>query len=125
GDITQVNWPTVDELERDYALPPFVNDVSSRQTGSVRWRRAAAFSFEGATVYFGNGGQIPGQSAYLLALVHVHKGASFANGSQIWIHEDANIDMPTTVKRDSLILNGWKEVMAYSGAMEVERLQSN
>ena len=125
GDITKVNWPTVNELERDYALPPFVDDVSARQNGSVIWRRATAFSFEGATVYFGNDGQNPGQSAYLLLLSHVHKGASYANGAQIWIHEDASIEMPTTVKRDSLIVNGWKEVVAYSGKIEVERLQSN
>jgi hypothetical protein len=30
---------------------------------------------------------------------------------------------PDTVVRDSLILNGWKEVVPYSGAMEVERLK--
>ena len=79
--------------------------------------------FEGSTVYFGSKGKLPNQSAYLINLSHVHKGASYVNGSTIWIHPKPNVSAPSNVTRDSLIANGWKEVVPYSGAMEVERLK--
>jgi hypothetical protein len=116
-------WPTVAQLDAEYLMPPFTRDMAWSQQGSVRWERIASFSFEGSTVYFGSGGQAAEQSAYLLMLSHVHKGASYANGATIWVHEDPNVAAPDTVVRDSLILNGWKEVVPYSGAMEVERLK--
>lgn len=116
-------WPTVPELDADYALPPFVRDLAWQQQGKVEWQRIAAFSFEGSTVYYGAGGGVPGQGAYLLVLSHVHKGASYADGAQMWLHPDPNAPAPTTIKTDSLIVNGWKEIIPYSGAMEVERLK--
>jgi hypothetical protein len=116
-------WPTVEVLDAEYLMPPFARDMAWSQQGSVRWERVASFSFEGSTVYFGSGGQAAGQSAYLLMLSHVHKGASYTNGATIWVHDDANVAAPDTVVRDSLILHGWKEVVPYSGAMEVERLK--
>lgn len=116
-------WPYVDELDQDYAMPPFARDVAWTQHGEVEWERVASFSFEGSTVYHGSGGKAPGQSAYLLMLSHVHKGASYTDGATIWVHPDPNTPAPSTIKRDSLIVNGWKEVVPYSGAMEVDRLQ--
>lgn len=116
-------WPYVRELDEDYVMAPFARDVAWRQHGEVRWQRVASFSFEGSTVYHGSGGKLPGQSAWLLMLSHVHKGASYADGATIWVHSDPDAPAPQTVKRDSLIVNGWKEVVPYSGAMEVERLQ--
>ena len=116
-------WPYVEELHEDYAMPPFVRDVAWRQHGEVNWQRVASFSFEGSTVYHGRGGKLPGQSAWLLMLSHVHKGASYTDGATIWIHPDPDAPAPQTIKRDSLIVNGWKEVVPYTGAMEVQRLQ--
>ena len=116
-------WPMVEELDTEYLLPPFTKDVAWSQHGGIEWQRIASFSFEGSAVYFGSGGTVPGQSAYLVMLSHVHKGASFANGATIWVHPDPNAPPPETVVRDSLILNGWKEVVPYSGAMEVDRLK--
>jgi hypothetical protein len=116
-------WPTVTELDEEFALPPFVRDLAWQQQGKVEWQRIASFSFEGSTVYFGAGGDVPGQGAYLLVLSHVHKGASYADGAQMWLHPDPNAPPPTTIKTDSLIVNGWKEIIPYSGATEVERLK--
>lgn len=116
-------WPTVDELNEFYLLPPFAKDMSWSQQGEVQWQRVASFYFEGSAVYHGSGGSVPGQSAYLIMLSHVHKGATYADGATIWVHEDANAPAPDTIKRDSLIVNGWREVVPYSGAMEVERLK--
>ncbi|MEM1249756.1 MAG: hypothetical protein AAGK22_25500 [Acidobacteriota bacterium] len=124
GDTTQVHWPTIEQLETYYVVPPFPRDAAAAQNGNVQWQRAATFTFEGATVYFGNNGTIPGQSAYLLVLTHAHKGASYTNIAQIWTHTDAAAPMPKAVKRDSLILDGWREVVPYTGAMELERLRA-
>jgi hypothetical protein len=41
----------------------------------------------------------------------------------MWLHPDPNAPPPATIKTDSLIVNGWKEIIPYSGAMEVERLK--
>lgn len=116
-------WPTVEQLDADYLMPPFHRDASWSAQGAVEWQRIASFSFEGQAVYFGSGGQLEGQSAYLLSLSHTHKGASYADGATVWVHKDPNVAPPDTVKRDSLILHGWKEVVPYSGAMEVKRLK--
>lgn len=122
GDLEDP-WPTVEELESYYVLPPFPQDVFWERHGAVKWQRIASFSFEGSTVYHGSGGKEPGQSAYLLSLSHVHKGASYANGAFVWIHEDPNAPTPENVVRATLIREGWKEVMPYSGAMEVDRIR--
>lgn len=116
-------WPTVKSLDEDYFMPPFARDLAWQQQGRIEWERIASFSFEGSAVYFGSGGTAPGQSAYLLQLSHVHKGASYTDGATVWVHTDPNVAAPDTVKRDSLIVNGWREVVPYSGAMEVERLR--
>jgi hypothetical protein len=122
-------WPRVEVLDTEYNLPPFTKDVAWEQTGRVQWQRIAEFqkvdgrAFEGSTVYYGSGGTVPGQGAYLLVMSHVHKGASYADGAAMWIHRDPNALPPTTIKTDSLIVNGWKEIIPYSGAVEVERLK--
>lgn len=116
-------WPTVEFLDEEYLMPPFTRDMFWSQHGEVEWRRVASFSFEGSAVYFGSAGGLPGQSAYLLRLSHVHKGASYTNGATVWIHSNPTVEAPDTVNRDSLIANGWEEVVPYSGEMEVERLK--
>jgi hypothetical protein len=40
-------WPTVDELDTQYNLPPFTKDIAWEQTGKVQWQRIAAFSATG------------------------------------------------------------------------------
>jgi len=119
-------WPAVADLDEFYLMPPFTRDVAWQQQGQIQWELVAWFGGErldGSAVYFGSGGSLEDQSAYLLVLSHVHKGASYTDGAQIWIHDDTNVTAPAPVTRDSLIVNGWKEVVPYSGAMEVERLR--
>jgi hypothetical protein len=118
-------WPTMQVLSDEFLLPPFAKDASWSQQGETQWTRVSSYSFEGSTVYFGSGGKIAGQSAYLLNLNHAHKGASYVNGATIWIHPNVNVPTPDKVTRDSLIANGWKEVVPYSGTTEVQRLKGN
>lgn len=116
-------WTAVADLDvPEYGVAPFVRDLSWKQTGEVQWQLVKSFSFDGATAYFGKGGKIAGQGAYLLILSHAHKGASYVNQSVVWLHPDPNVSAPDTVVRDSLIRNGWREIVPYSGDSEVRRL---
>jgi hypothetical protein len=116
-------WTAIADLDvPEYGLAPFVRDLSWRQTGEVQWQLIKSFSFDGATAYFGNRGKVAGQGAYLLILSHAHKGASYVDQSVVWRHPDPNVAAPDTVVRDSLIRNGWREIVPYSGDTELRRL---
>jgi hypothetical protein len=117
------HWPTVQELDTDYAVPPFARDVTWKQYGQVEWQMIASYSLDGATVYFGNHGKIEGQAAYLLVISHRHKGATYTNQATVWIKRDPNAAPPETVNLDSLVRNGWKQVVPYTGSDEVMRLR--
>lgn len=117
------HWSTIAELDDpEFGLPPFGRDLSWRRNGEVQWQLTKSFSFDGATVYFGNRGRVPGQGAYLLILSHAHKGASYTDQSAVWRHSDPNAPAPDTIVRDSLIRNGWREIVPYSGETELRRL---
>lgn len=119
-------WTPVEDMQSEtVGVAPFMLDASWRQTGEVQWRLDRSFSFEGATAYFGNNGKVPGQSAYLLVLGHTHKGVSYADQSTIWLHPDPRAAAPRTLNRDSLIRNGWKQVVSHTGDVEVRQREWN
>jgi hypothetical protein len=117
------HWPTVQELDTEYAIAPFTRDVIWKQGGQVEWSMIKSYSIDGATVYFGNNGKVEGQAAYLLVISHKHQGASYSNQSTVWIIRNARAAAPETVNIDSLVRNGWKQVVPYTGAEEVRRLR--
>jgi len=117
-------WPDIEQLAQYYYVAPFAQDLFWAQNGEVKWARVTEFSFEGSTVYHGYAGTNDQQSAYLVVLSHAHKGATFNSVGNIWMHPNPNAPAPNTVVRDSLIRNGWKQVMPYSGAMERKRIRS-
>lgn len=117
-------WPDIEQLAEYYYVAPFAQDLFWTQNGEVKWARVTEFSFEGSTVYHGYGGTTDQQSAYLVVLSHAHKGASFNSVGSIWMNANANAPAPSTVVRDSLIRNGWKQVVPYSGAIERKRIRS-
>ena len=117
------HWPTVSELDTDYAIAPFTRDVIWKQGGQVEWSMIKSYSIDGATVYFGNKGRVEGQAAYLLVISHRHQGASYSNQSTVWISRDPRAAAPETVNIDSLVRKGWKQVLPYTGAQEVQRLR--
>jgi len=139
GDIIQLtydatyregapHWLTVEEmsvLEDGIGLAPFMRDVSWKQGGEVQWHLIATYQIDGTTVYFGNNGKVPGQSAYLLVIAHLHKGASYKNQSIVWIHRNARIAPPEKVNIDSLVRNGWKQVVPWRGEDEVKRIRGD
>ncbi|WP_460136864.1 DUF6162 family protein [Pseudomonas sp. S1_E04] len=78
---------------------------------------------QGATVYYGTGGSAPGQSAYLLVIGHAHAGVMWANQATIWIHPNPNAPYPAIVKAESLVGDGWRQVIPYDGTSEIERVK--
>jgi hypothetical protein len=116
-------WPDIPALEEEY-LPPFYRDAFWETNGSVQWTLGLPLNNDqGATYYHGAGGTVPGQSAYLLLMGHIHAGMLASNQNTIWVHEDPNAPYPEIVRQDSLIRAGWKKVIVYSGADELERLR--
>jgi hypothetical protein len=118
-----VSWPDIPALEEEF-IPPFYKDIFWDTNGRVNWCLGLPLNNDqGATFYHGSGGTAENQSAYLLVLAHIHAGMLPANQSTIWIHKDPNAPFPDIVKPEQLILSGWKQVVPYSGADELERLK--
>ncbi len=69
-------WPSVDSLDQQYNLPPFVKDVQWEQTGRVKWQRIQAFANtgnqDGNSSYFGIGRHGAGSGRRILARAHAH-----------------------------------------------------
>lgn len=78
---------------------------------------------QGAASYYGSGGKLPGQSAYLVVIGHAHTGAVWTNQATIWIHSDRNAAFPDVLKPEALVSRGWRQIIPYDGASEVERVK--
>jgi hypothetical protein len=76
-------------------------------------------------MYLGTDGKLPGQGSFLLIIGHVHAGFQNNNAIVIWYNASKHVEMPESGFRDKLILQGWREVVPYSGDLEVKRLFGN
>ena len=118
-------WPAVERLEF-FLIPPFGKDLFWETNGELVWTYrdvAQEGEMQGYTLYHGSGGKAEGQGAFILVIGHMHAGNLMANHNTIWIHEDPNQPMPATSRTQSLILDGWKNVVPYTGTDEQRRLQ--
>lgn len=117
-------WPAIQDLD-DALLPPFHQDRSWEQNGSLHWALHEPLGegeMQGSVMYLGTDGQAPGQGSFLLVIGHVHAGFTNNNALVIWWNPKNHMDMPASGFRDGLILQGWREVVPHSGAAEVRRL---
>ena len=117
-------WPNLQDFQ-DFLLPPFLQDTSWEQNGSLQWslfEPLAEGEMQGSTMYLGTDGTLPGQGSFLLVIGHVHAGFTNNNSIVIWWNEQNHVEMPESGFRDSLILRGWKETVPYSGDEEVQRI---
>ena len=124
GPGEKFRWPNLADFQ-DWLLPPFYRDTSWEQNGSVTWtlhEPLAEGEMQGSIMYLGTDGQIPGQGSFLLVIGHVHAGFQNNNAIVIWWNEKNHVEMPQSGFRDQLILQGWREVVPYSGDLEVKRL---
>ena len=117
-------WPNLDDFT-DFLLPPFYRDTSWEQNGSLQWslfEPLAEGEMQGSTMYLGTDGRSLSQGSFLLIIGHVHAGFQNNNAIVIWYNEKNHVEMPESGFRDKLILQGWREVVPYSGDLEVKRL---
>lgn len=123
-DNAKFRWPSLDDFQRRL-LPPFYRDKSWEQNGSLQWslyEPLAEGEMQGSTMYLGTDGRLPNQGSFLLVIGHVHAGFTNANAMVIWWNAKNHVEMPQSGFRDGLILQGWREVVPYSGAQEVKRI---
>lgn len=78
---------------------------------------------QGTASYYGSGGKVPGQSAYLVVIGHAHSGVRWVNQATLWIHKDPNAPFPDILKPEGLVSRGWRQIIPYNGASEVERVK--
>lgn len=117
-------WPGLADLE-DVLLPPFYRDSSWEQNGALKWtlhEPLAEGEMQGSVMYLGTDGRLPDQGSFLVVIGHVHAGITNNNALQIWWHSRRQVTMPQSGNRDQLILQGWREVVPYSGNQEVKRI---
>jgi len=117
-------WPNLEDFE-NVLLPPFYKDTSWEQTGSLQWslhEPLAEGEMQGSTMYLGTDGTLPMQGSFLLVIGHVHAGFTNNNAIVIWWNAKNHVEMPQSGYQDQLILQGWRQVVAYSGDLEVKRL---
>jgi hypothetical protein len=120
-------WPSLQDFQ-DSLLPPFYQDRSWEQNGSLKWTLYEPLpegEMQGSTMYLGTGGTHAGQGSFLLVIGHVHAGFQNSNSIVIWWNPKNQVVMPQSGFRDGLILAGWREVVPHSGAQEVKRLFGN
>lgn len=118
------HWPTLEDFQ-DYLLPPFLKDTSWEQNGFLQWTLYEPLpegEMQGSTMYLGTDGRLPGQGSFLLIIGHVHAGFTNTNAIVIWWNKQNHVEMPESGFRDGLILHGWREVVPYSGDLEVQRI---
>ena len=130
-DINQFNppgtvfrWPNLEHFQ-DWLLPPFYRDTSWEQNGSLQWtlhEPLAEGEMQGSAMYLGTRGRLPEQGSFLLVIGHVHAGFTNNNAIMIWWNPKNAVEMPGSGFADQLILQGWREVVPYSGAQEIRRL---
>jgi len=117
-------WPNLEHFQ-EYLLPPFYQDTSWEQNGSLQWSLYEPLpegEMQGSTMYLGTDGLLPDQGSFLLVIGHVHAGITNNNSTVIWWNAANHVEMPESGFRDGLILRGWKEVVPYSGDQEVRRI---
>lgn len=117
-------WPGIQDLQ-DALLPPFLQDRSWEQNGSLQWSLHEPLGegeMQGSVMYLGTDGRATGQGSFLLVIGHVHAGFTNNNAIVIWWNAKNHVGMPQSGYRDSLVLQGWREVIPHSGAAEIRRL---
>lgn len=117
-------WPNLEDFQ-DYLLPPFYKDSSWEQNGRMEWTLFEPLpegEMQGFSMYLGTNGQSPNQGSFLLTISHVHAGMENNNATEIWWHQQQQIDMPISGFKDTLIKQGWQYVVPHSGDKELLRI---
>jgi hypothetical protein len=122
----RVVWKMVLPGATDVTAPPPTPESVYQEPGAPPSPPNAVFAGtlgQGAASYFGSGGRAAQQSSYLVVIGHAHSGVYWINQATIWMHRNPDAPFPKITKTEALVQEGWRQVIPYSGASEVRRLE--
>ncbi len=129
---TNHRWMDIAELQALF-IPPFVEDAAWHNQGRIIWSQKTFDTSNGErhiALYLGNPQTKAVRGTFLLLMLHDHpkKQGNVATGPthapyEIWLHNSANQTFPEIITDQALIAAGWKEIVALTGADEIQRLK--
>lgn len=127
-------WMSIADLE-EFFIPPFIQDIVWQKRGALHWTQPIIDTRNiHITAYLGQTTAPATSGSFLLVLSHLH-GAGGGNilatslnydGQTfgVWYHSQA-VSVAQSITRESLIVQGWEEVIPYRGEDEIKRLKGN
>jgi len=116
-------WPSITQLAGEN-ISPFLNDEMWQLRGRLDWREqptgtnAASVDMK---AYVGKSANLSEAGSFLILFEHYHSsdGTYYLAGGKersysIWFRND-KFDLPATITEGTLVQNGWKEVVSYTG----------
>ncbi len=119
-------WPNLSQLV-EYGIPPFVQDISWQERGSIEWYYKTDRSENSDAVYYLG---VPTDASKAGAfLMIIHRDLTSKLGSEIepnivWYRSECT-GWPDSCSESYLISCDWKELVAYSGEDEYTRLKGD
>ncbi|WP_147822464.1 DUF6162 family protein [Salidesulfovibrio onnuriiensis] len=123
-------WMDISEME-DLFMPPFARDAAWRRQGRMVWTRRVPESPDlDLALYLGVPQQRERSGSFLLVMRHDHS-AGRGHGAaepghgrfEVWYQASHRGGFPAVIKDQALIAAGWKEVVAFKGGDEIERVK--
>ncbi len=123
-------WPVVRNLEVDL-ISPFVQDQLWESRGRLSWREQPTGNNDAnihLKAYVGKSNNFKVAGSFLILFEHYHSAdgtyylvAGRKRPYTIWFRPD-NFDLPGTISEGTLIQNGWKEVVSFTGKDQRKKL---
>ena len=133
-DIEGLAWPSVEELGDDGIVPFDLNSVVDSQSFH-RWRRVETDEPNlHLAIYVGESRDTSEIGNFILLLSHEHKHEPDIDADlvgvldehfEVWYDPTGNSLQPNRYKDPQLIKEGWKEIIAYDGSDEAQRVRGN
>lgn len=123
-------WPEIKALQNDY-IAPFVEDALWKERGRINWREMATGSDDASVhmkAYVGKSNDYSVAGSFLILFEHFHSAdgtyylvAGRKRPYSIWFRAN-DFDLPGTITEGTLIQNGWKEVVSFTGKDQRKKL---
>jgi len=116
-------WPAIEQMEND-KITPFVQDQMWEARGRLLWREQPTGTDNASMntkAYVGKTSDSGSAGSFLVLFEHYHSsdGTYYLAGGKersysIWFRAD-KFDLPATITEGTLVQNGWKEVVSFTG----------
>lgn len=123
-------WPDLRQLEKDL-IAPFVKDQTWESRGRLSWREQPTGNDDASVhlnAYVGKSSNFKVAGSFLILFEHFHSSdgtyymvAGRKRPYTIWFRAD-DFDLPGTISEGTLIQNGWKEVVSFTGKDQRKKL---